>query len=142
MGGMIGQWLGAHAPERLTSLVLANTTPRFPDPSVMDGRRRTALESGMAALEPIVMGRFFSAEQVEANPPAVARMRRVLLGTNPIGYAGCCAAIRDMDQRDLLSAIHTPTLIIVGDRDVSTPWEGHGEILARSIAGARVEHFP
>ena len=58
LGGMIGQWLGAHAPDRLTALVLANTSARFPDPSLMETRRRTALESGMAPLEPAVMGRF------------------------------------------------------------------------------------
>jgi 3-oxoadipate enol-lactonase/4-carboxymuconolactone decarboxylase len=30
----------------------------------------------------------------------------------------------------------------VGERDVSTPWSGHGEILAREIAGSRVVHLP
>ncbi len=142
LGGMIGQWLGAHAAHRLTALVLANTSPRFPDPSLMEGRRRTALESGMAALEPAVMSRFFQPGRLAANPPVVAAIRRVLLATNPVGYAGCCAAVRDMDQRPLLSAISTPTLIIVGDRDVSTPWQGHGEILAQSIAQPQVHRLP
>lgn len=142
LGGMIGQWLGANSADRVTNLILANTSSRFPDPSVMETRRREVLASGMKAMEQPVMGRFFTPERVEANPPAVAGIRRVLLATDPVGYAGCCAAVRDMDQRSLLSAIHAPTLIIVGDRDVSTPWQGHGEILAESIAGARVEHLP
>jgi 3-oxoadipate enol-lactonase / 4-carboxymuconolactone decarboxylase len=142
LGGMIGQWLGAHAPDRLTTLVLANTSARFPDASVMEDRRRTALASGMASLEPSVMSRFFQPESLAANPPVVAGIRRVLLGTSPTGYAGCCAAIRDMDQRALLANIQTPTLIIVGERDVSTPWDGHGEVLAQSIAGSCVRHLP
>jgi len=142
LGGMIGQWIGANAPERVTSLVLANTSARFPDPRVMDDRRRTALESGIAALEESVMGRFFTAESLRADPPAVSRTRRVLLATSPTGYAGCCAAIRDMDQQPILGSIQAPVLIIVGDRDVSTPWEGHGEILARGIAGSSVDHLP
>jgi 3-oxoadipate enol-lactonase/4-carboxymuconolactone decarboxylase len=142
LGGMIGQWLGARAAGRLTALVLANTSSHFPDPSVMENRRRTVLESGMAPVEESVMGRFFSPEPLKANPPAVAGLRRVLLATNPAGYAGCCAAVRDMDQRPLLASIHTPTLIIIGDHDVSTPWQGHGEILAQHIAGSRVEHLP
>ena len=141
LGGMIGQWLGAVAPSRVTALVLANTSSRFPDPSLMETRRRTALESGMAALEVSVMGRFFSPDRLEANSVAVAGIRRVLLATHPAGYAGCCAAVRDMDQRSLLASIHTPTLIIVGERDVSTPWQGHGEILAQHIGGARVERL-
>jgi len=142
LGGMIGQWLGANAADRVTHLVLANTSPRFPDPTVMDARLRTVLEKGMPSMEEPVMGRFFTPERVKANPPVVAGIRRVLLATNPVGYAGCCAAVRDMNQQALLAAIHAPTLIVVGDRDVSTPWQGHGEILAERIAGARVEHLP
>jgi 3-oxoadipate enol-lactonase/4-carboxymuconolactone decarboxylase len=142
LGGMIGQWLSAKADGRVTSLVLANTSPRFPDPSVMEGRRRTVLDNGMAPLEESVMGRSFSPERLRANPPAVAGMRRVLLATDPVGYAGCCAAVRDMDQRSVLASIRVPTLIVVGDRDVSTPWEGHGEILAEHIAGSHVERLP
>jgi 3-oxoadipate enol-lactonase/4-carboxymuconolactone decarboxylase len=46
-----------------------------------------------------------------------------------------------MDHRQILRETRIPTLVIVGDRDVSTPWEGHGEILARDISGARVVHL-
>ena len=143
LGGMIGQWLGARAPDRLTALVLANTSARFPDPSLMETRRRTALESGMAPLEPAVMGRFFQPGRLASNPPAAAAsIRRILLATDPVGYAGCCAAVRDLNQVEVLAAIRTRTLVIVGGRDVSTPWQGHGEILAQSIAGAQVDHLP
>ena len=47
-----------------------------------------------------------------------------------------------MDQQPILGSIQAPVLIIVGDRDVSTPWEGHGEIRARGIAGSSVDHLP
>lgn len=33
MGGMVGQWLGAHAPERLSRLVLCNTAAHMPPSS-------------------------------------------------------------------------------------------------------------
>jgi 3-oxoadipate enol-lactonase / 4-carboxymuconolactone decarboxylase len=142
LGGMIAQWLAAKFPERVTHVVLANTSSHYPDPGPMEARRKKVLESGMAAVEDAVMQRFFTAESLAANPPAVAKTRRVLLGTNPAGYAGCCAAVRDMDQRSILAAIRAPAMIVVGDRDVSTPWEGHGEVLAAGIARARVEHLP
>jgi len=142
LGGMIGQWLAAHAPDRLTHLVLANTSSRFPDPSVMESRRRNVLEHGMAAVADAVMQRFFTARSLAWNPPAVANIRRVLLSTNPAGYAGCCAAVRDLDQTSILSAIRAPTLIVAGGHDVSTPWDGHGDVLAREIAQARVERLP
>ena len=61
----------------------------------------------------------------------------MLLATNPVGYAGCCAAIRDMDHRPLLDRIQVPVLVIGGDHDVSTPWVGHGDVLANGISGAR-----
>jgi 3-oxoadipate enol-lactonase len=99
IGGMIGQWIAVNAPERLTHLVLANTTPRMADPSLMEIRRRTVLEQGMAAVTEPAIGRFFSASMVAAEAPAVTWARRVLLATNPVGYAGCCAAVRDLNQR-------------------------------------------
>jgi len=142
LGGMIGQWLGANAPDRVTHLILANTSARFPDPSPLETRRKTVLEQGMAAVEETVLGRFFTPESLAENPPAVAAERRILLATNPAGYAGCCAAVRDMDQVSLLPAIQAPTLIVIGDRDVSTPASPHGETLAQGIKGARVEHLP
>jgi 3-oxoadipate enol-lactonase / 4-carboxymuconolactone decarboxylase len=142
LGGIIAQWLAARVPERVTHVVLANTSSRYPDPGPMETRRRTVLERGMAAVEDTVMQRFFTAESLAANPPVVARIRRVLLATNPAGYAGCCAAIRDVDQTPVLAAIRAPALIVIGDLDVSTPWQGHGEVLAGGIPHARVEHLP
>ncbi len=141
LGGMIGQWLAAHAPDRVTHLALANTSARFPDPSVMENRRRAVLEGGMTAVLDAVMQRFFTAASLAANPPEVANIRRVVAATNAAGYAGCCAAVRDLDQAALLPSIRMPTLIVAGERDVSTPWEGHGEVLARAIPHARVERL-
>jgi 3-oxoadipate enol-lactonase / 4-carboxymuconolactone decarboxylase len=141
MGGMIGQWLAASAPDRITHLVLANTSPRM-DSSAMETRRRTVLDSGMASIADAVMGRFFSPETLARHDVDAASVRRTLLNTDPRGYSGCCAAIRDMDQTGLLPEIRVPTLIVVGDRDVSTPWTGHGEVLARGIPHARVVHLP
>ena len=142
LGGMIGQWLGAHAPDRLTHLVLANTSSRLTDPQPMEARRRAVLEHGMAAVEELVMGRFFSPAVLASASPQVATARETLLSTNPIGYAGCCAAVRDMNQTELLARITVPTLVISGDLDVGMPWDAHAAVLARDIAGARVVRLP
>lgn len=37
-----------------------------------------------------------------------------------------------------LGAIGVPTLVVAGDRDVSTPFQGHGDRIASAIAGAEV----
>ena len=136
LGGMVGQWLAVHAADRLTHLVLANTTARVSDPSAMEARRRMVLESGMVAVADTVLSRFFTSASLEQNPPPVACARRTLLSTSPMGYAGCCAAVRDLDHRADLGRIATPTLIIGGQRDVSMPWPDHGALLAASIPHA------
>jgi len=142
LGGMIGQWLGAHAAGRIERLVLANTSPRVADPSQFEVRRTTVLEQGIAAIEAAVMQRFFSTRTLEAHDPGAESIRAVMLATSPVGYAGGCGAIRDMDHRPLLAGITVPTLVIGGDHDVSTPWEGHGDVLAATIPGARAVRLP
>jgi len=142
IGGMIGQWLAFTAPHRLTHLILANTTSKMADPSIMETRRRTVLDQGMAAVTEPAVGRFFSAAMVAAEAPAVTWARRVLLSTDPIGYAGCCAAVRDLNQTDALARIRTPTLVISGDEDESMPWDGHGRVLSSAIDGAQVVRLP
>jgi len=141
LGGMIGQWLAAHAPDRLTAVVLANTSARA-DAERMETRRKTVLASGMSAVADMVMGRFFSLRSLAENSHVVASARRTLLATDPVGYAGCCAAIRDMDLTATLKRIRVPVLVIDGQLDTSLPWSGHGDVLARDIAGAQVVHLP
>ena len=93
LGGMIGQWLGVHAGDRLTALVLANTSPRVPDPDLFETRRRTALEQGMITIGKTAIERSFTARTLATPSPAVESIRVLMLKTNPIGYAGCCAEI-------------------------------------------------
>jgi 3-oxoadipate enol-lactonase / 4-carboxymuconolactone decarboxylase len=140
LGGMIGMWLATHAPERLTALVLANTSPR-PDAVVMEARRTAVLSGGMAPIADVAMSRYFSPRVLAAQLPAVATARRTLLATIPEGYAGCCAAIRDHDMVGELAGVRVASLVICGDLDVSMPWNGHSDLLATRIPGARVVHL-
>jgi 3-oxoadipate enol-lactonase / 4-carboxymuconolactone decarboxylase len=135
MGGAVGQWLALNAPPRVTALVLANTSPKFGTPETWNARGKAVSEGGMQAIVDAVMQRFFSPDRQTA---ALAQSTRaVLLGTEPKGYAACCAALRDADTRAALSKITIPTLVIGSDKDPSTPWEAHGAILARDISGAK-----
>jgi 3-oxoadipate enol-lactonase len=43
---------------------------------------------------------------------------RMFLQTPQEGYVGCCAAVRDIDHRELLANIKVPTLVIAGREDV------------------------
>jgi 3-oxoadipate enol-lactonase/4-carboxymuconolactone decarboxylase len=142
LGGMIGQWLGAHASDRLTHLILANTSPNAGPASNWDARKRTVADQGMAPLTDLFLQRSFSSKDRVRDDPHAASLLRTFLATNPTGYSGCCSAIRDMDHVSMLRDIRVPTMIVSGDRDVSTPWDGHADILAREIYDARVVHLP
>ena len=111
LGGMTGQAVGAHAQERLTALVLANASPRSkpvpPAPS-WDDRRRAVLDKGMAASLEASMQRCFSPETLAMGGPYVGSARTTFLATDPVGYAGCGAAIRDMDNRPTLARENHP----------------------------------
>ncbi len=62
----------------------------------------------------------------------------MLVASPAVGYAGCCAAIRDMDLRSDLPSISAPTLVIAGADDPATPPD-HGRAIADAIPGARLE---
>jgi 3-oxoadipate enol-lactonase len=137
IGGMVGIWLGAHAPGRLEQLVLSNTSAYIGSPELWNSRIETVRRSGMHALADTVIERWLTPRFRESNPETVRRIRDMLLTTPPEGYAACAAAVRDMDQRDLLTRIRTPTLVICGAQDPATPPE-HGRFIAERIRGARI----
>lgn len=136
MGGMTGMWLGAHAPQRLSRLVLANTGAKVGDPATWAARFAAVRAGGMAAVTPGVLDRWFTARYRRLAPQEVEQVRAMLLATSPDGYIANGAAVRDMDQRPLLAKIAVPTLVIAGTYDGSTPPE-LGRELAQAIDGAR-----
>ncbi len=142
LGGAIGQWVGVNAADRLTRLVLANTSPKFGERANWETRIKLVGEGGMAAIVDMVMQRFFSPRTLANSNAYASTVKLLLLGTDPAGYVGCCAAIRDFDSRETLRSIRVPTLVISGDRDISTPWAGNGEVLAEQIPKARSLQLP
>ncbi|SHO67451.1 3-oxoadipate enol-lactonase [Pseudoxanthobacter soli DSM 19599] len=137
MGGMVGQWLGVRAPERLARLALCNTAAYMGPPSNWSARIDTVLASGMPAMVDAVIERWFTRPFRDTAPDAIAPVRAMLLATDPIGYAGACAAIRDMDQRPTAPLIKAPTLVIGGDHDPATP-PATAVWLTEAIPGARL----
>ena len=59
----------------------------------------------------------------------------MLIATPVEGYLACCEALCDMDQRELLPKIKSPTLIIAGRHDMSTPMAA-AEFIRCKIPGA------
>ncbi len=140
MGGMVGQWLGANAPDRIDKLVLSNTHSHYADKSPWNDRIKTVREKGLEAMVEGNMQRWFTDGFRRRSPGVIERMKSLFVGTDPKGYIACCEAIRDMDFRESNPRIEAPTLVIVGSQDAATPPEA-GEAIAKQIKGARVVSF-
>ena len=135
LGGITGMWLGIHAPGRLQRLVLANTAALIGPPANWNARIENVRNGGVAAISPAVMQRWFTAEFIAEQPETLAAMKRMMDRQPADGYIACCAAVRDMDQRDSISAIAAPTLVIAGTHDIATP-AADGRFLVEHIQGA------
>lgn len=135
LGGMTGQWLGWRAPERLEHLVIANSSACMGPPSGWDARIEAVNAEGMKAMAGPVLGRWFTAAFAQDSANTAAALQD-LLDTPAAGYAGCSAAIRDMDMRPILPLIAAPTLIIGGKYDPATPPE-HSNEMAAGIPNAQ-----
>jgi 3-oxoadipate enol-lactonase len=137
MGGMVGQWLGANAPDRVEKLVLSNTNYNYADKSSWNDRIKFVQEKGLAQLVDANMERWFTKGFRERAPQSIAHMKTMFLGTAPAGYIACCEAIRDMDFTASNPTIKAPTLVIVGSQDPATP-PAAGEAIAKQINGAKL----
>ena len=134
-------WLGVHAPARVNKLVLANTSPFLGPADAWEKRIDAVRKGGMAAIADGVLERWFTPAFRERGAADVRAVREALLGTPTEGYCGCCAAIRDMDQRASLGAIRLPTLVIGGTHDPATT-PAMCRDLAGAITGARYVELP
>ncbi len=135
MGGMIGIWLGIHAPSRLHRLVLCNCAARIGTKEMWNARIAKVHSEGMKSVAAVVIERWFTPAFRASSPEKVAWTQGMLENSPPEGYAACCAAVRDMDQREAVAQIKVPTLVIYGGSDSVIPaTETH--FLADQIPGA------
>jgi 3-oxoadipate enol-lactonase len=138
LGGMIGLWLAAHAPERIAGLGLCCTSAFLPPASMWADRAARARSAGLASIAGQVVGRWFTPAFRDAHPEVPAAFEAGLIDdVDPEGYAGCCEAIAAMDQRPALASVSAPTLVLAGAEDPATPpW--HGAAIASAIPAARL----
>lgn len=141
LGGMTGMWLGINAPERLQKLILCNTAARIGTAETWNARIEAVRKSGIKSVAPAIVERWFTPAFRAAAPETIAQTQRMIETSPPEGYAACCGAIRDMDQREAISSINVPTLVIAGAQDPATP-PADGQFLAGKIRGARYVELP
>ncbi len=141
IGGIIGQWLAVHSPERLQRVILSNTAAKIGNSETWNDRISRVRRGGMAAIADAVISRWFSRSFLERQPDEPARLRSILLAMKQEGYTSACAALRDNDMRDFARAIRTPTLLIAGQFDTVTTI-GHAEELHRAIRSSTLRSIP
>jgi len=135
MGGMVGQWLGAHAANRIDKLILSNTACYYPDPTNWLNRIKAVKEGGVASVADTVIAAWLTADFREREPQITANLKAMMIATPAQGYIACCEALSTLDQRALLPEIKSPTLVIAGRHDVATPVAA-GEFIRSQIPGA------
>lgn len=136
LGGAVGMWLGAHAPERLDRLVLVGTSAYFGPPERWLDRIAMVQAEGMGPVAEAAMGRWFT--------PAftgLAPYREGHASTPAEGYVACCDALAMWDFRSELLGVSVPTLVVVGADDPATPPD-QANVIAEGIPWARLVVVP
>ena len=138
-GGMIGQGLGIHHPERVASLTLCNTTswatPRYRN--WVKERQAIVREGGMEPVWEMTKRLWFTDAFVDAEGPGYHEVRDVFVRTPVAGYLGGTSAVADLGWRPLLHRVRTPTRILAAGADTVTPVD-HAEAIRDRIAGSEL----
>lgn len=143
IGAMIGYGLAIDHGGRLLSLMACDGRSDAPPEYQIFFQQRieAAREKGMAGLAAPTIERWFKPENLAKNPPAIAKLRRMIETTDPIGHEGCCEALKGLAFGPRLGSIKTRTLVIGGDSDVSAAPEMLADV-AHRIPGARHAVLP
>lgn len=132
LGGAIAQWLAAYSG-RVEKAVFAATATYLGGHDQWDERTRIAREEGMGPIANMLMENWFTPAFHAAHPEEVARIRRMVLGIDPEGYAQNGDALAKWDFTENLANITCPVLTIAGAQDAGTG----PEKLAAIAAGVR-----
>jgi len=137
LGGLTAMWMGVHAPQRVASLILANTAARIGTVQSWTDRMALVRERGMSAVADLAIPLWFSSGFAQRHPATLARFRSMIEACAPEGYLGCCAALRDEDLREAIADIRCPVLAVAGHADVPTP-VGALQFIHERVPGSRM----
>ncbi|MCT8974437.1 alpha/beta hydrolase [Microbaculum marinisediminis] len=141
MGGYIALEMAEHAPERMTKLVLMDTTARPDRPEQTAFREALMAQARADGLGPVIdqLLPLFVDDSRLGDAALVATIRQMADDTGVDAFVRQqTAIIGRKDARPDLGDVRCPTLVVCGDRDRLTPLELSEEIAA-GIPGARLE---
>ena len=147
MGGRVAQWMALDAPEMLKSLTLAASGPGpfRSDQQVVRGvppavREKIEMLGYKGYLAEHIPWMFFTPEFIQAHPERVAWLVETFWENRPAvkDYLKHVAARQRHRTTHLLTRIHTPTLVLIGDRDTHAGGTGSHWDQSHYLA----EHLP
>lgn len=137
MGGLTGQWLAIHKPERFSQVIVCNTAAKIGQEQAWQDRAVLVREQGLAPIAATAASRWFTDPFIQSNAAVVAELSNDLGAGSPEGYANCCEALAKADVREQLSSIQIPVLIIAGQQDPVTT-VADGQFMQQRIANSRL----
>ncbi|WP_043733429.1 4-carboxymuconolactone decarboxylase [Streptomyces zinciresistens] len=141
LGGALGVELALRRPERVASLALIATSPRF---GTADEFRQRGVIVRSNGLDPIARSspdRWFTSGFAAAQPAITEWAVQMVRTTDPGCYIAACEALASFDVRAQLGGVAVPTLVLVGSDDqVTGPAEAR--TLVAGIPDARLAVVP
>lgn len=137
MGGITGQWLAIHYPERFSHVVIANTAAKIGQEQAWLDRAQLVRKQGLGSITTTAASRWFTDPFIQSHPAIVNNLCNDLSAGSADGYANCCEALAKADVRDQLKDIHLPVLIIAGTQDPVTT-VADGQFMQQQIADAQL----
>lgn len=123
LGGAIAQAIALEHADRVKSLTLCSTAPKFGTREAWLDKTQLVLDKTTAAVADGAIGNWFTDECFETTPAMPATYKQMILDCPDQGYANCCLALAEFDSRERLAEITVPTLVIAGEQDTSTVLE-------------------
>ena len=120
MGGLTGQWLVIHKPERFHRAIVCNTSAKIGNEQAWNDRASLVRTQGLEPIASTAASRWFTEPFIQSNAATVAALSNDLGAGSPEGYASCCEALAKADLREKLESIHVPLLVIAGRKDPVT----------------------
>ncbi len=136
MGAFVAQAVLISAPERVGRAVLVSAAAQIGAPDLWNSRIAMA-RADLEGMTEATAERWFTPEFRAAEPEAVSRVMDIFRKTSAEGYAGGCAALRDVDLREAIRSVSNKVLVIVGRHDPAAP-PPLGAYVAGAIPGAKL----
>lgn len=137
MGGLTGQWLAIHRPERFNQVVVCNTAAKIGQEQAWNDRAALVREQGLQPIASAAASRWFTEPFIQSNATVVNNLQNDLAAGSAEGYASCCEALAKADVREQLKDITVPVLVVAGQQDpVTTVVDG--QFMVERIANSQL----